>query len=79
MKIANKIPNNVIGMITGGNETRANRTDELRIIPIPRLTKREGMIMNSDSKNNILFNALFFEPIALMIKKSLAFSITPPF
>lgn len=79
MKIANKTPNSVIGMNTGGKETRANRTDELRIIPIPRLIKREGMIMNSDSKNKILFKDLFFEPIALMIKKSLAFSITPLF
>lgn len=66
------------GKYNGGKETRSNRKIELIIIPIPKHNKRAGMMIKRDSKNNIFFKDLFFEPIARIMRKSLAFSIIPP-
>ena len=67
------------GTSKGGKETLSNKTKEFNIIPIAKLNNSEGIKTKRDSRNNILFNDLLFAPIALIIKKSLAFCITPAF
>ena len=79
IKATNSMAKRVNGMYNGGKYTRPKIKIEFRIIPILKLIKSEGMITKVDSKKRILFNALFLEPKALIIKKSLAFSIIPLF
>lgn len=79
VKVTNRIAKTVNGMYNGGKYARPKITLEFRIIPILKLIKSEGMIIKVDSKKRILFIALFLEPKALIIKKSLAFSIIPLF
>ena len=69
----------VNGMYKGGNSTLSNKKLEFIIIPIPRLKKIAGIKINKDSINSIFLRDLFFEPIALIIRKSLAFSNILPF
>ena len=66
------------GKYNGGKETLSNKKTELIIIPMPKHNKRAGMMIKRDSKNNILFKDLFFDPIARIMRKSLTFSMIPP-
>lgn len=62
-----------------GKETRPNKKLVLIIIPIPRLKRREGKIIKSDSVNRTFLIELTFDPIARIIKKSFDFSMIPAF
>jgi len=79
IKIPNKIEINMNGIYRGGKATRSNNITELINIPIPKLKRSEGIITNKFSVNNIRLSDLFLVPIALIIRKSFAFSIIPPF
>ena len=79
VKVRSNTKNTVNGMNKGGRNTRPKIKLEFRIIPIPKLINSEGIVTKKDSKNSILFKALFLDPNALIIKKSLAFSIIPLF